>query len=308
MYRALGVNKQAVHQNLKRQKKRLKQILVWETLVQKAREKHPGCGLDKLYWTIQPEGIGRDRFIDLFQQMGYGVVAPRNRTRTTYSVACEYENLIEGMLVDNINQVLQSDITYFWLNGEFYYIIFLIDVYSKRVVGHQISPHLRASANVRALEQVIKLRGAKNLLATIHHSDHGSQYTSKEYTVVLKKLGCHISMGTKGQENAYAERINGTIKNEYLKYWTFNNFLMLKRKLNKAVYHYNHYRIHQHLPNKETPIQFENNLNADRLAVPHYEVIFTENGPSRKDWKASNIDIKTTDKHYFCPIFSQYII
>lgn len=79
------------------------------------------------------------------------------------------------MVVSNINQVVQSDITYFLLKDTFYYIVFIIDVFSKRIVGARVSNHLRAIANLEALKQLIKLRGLDKLFGLIHHSDRGTQ-------------------------------------------------------------------------------------------------------------------------------------
>lgn len=91
----------------------------------------------------------------------------------------------------------------------------------------------------------------------IHHSDRGSQYGSKAYVKILNDSGIKISMGLKAQDNAYAERINGTIKNEYLKLWNINDYKDLKIKTRKAVKHYNTKRGHSNLPNDFSPNQFE---------------------------------------------------
>jgi len=82
--------------------------------VQEAEElrvEHPGCGVEKIYDTLLPPFIGRDKFVDIFMDLGFRVKHPKNYTRTTFSVNYDYPNLIEGMLVSNINQVVQSDIT-----------------------------------------------------------------------------------------------------------------------------------------------------------------------------------------------------
>lgn len=67
-------------------------------------------------------------------------------------------------------------------------------------------------------------------------------------------------MGERAQDNAYAERINGTIKNEYLKYWEINSLSELQKKLTKAVNHYNNKRIHNELPGRQTPLEFDESL------------------------------------------------
>ena len=166
--------------------------------------------------------------------------------------------MIDGLLVTHINQVVQSDITYIHLNGDFYYLVFIIDVYSKRIVGYQASDHLRASANQAALKQLIRLRGKAKLNNLIHHSDRGSQYMAKTYTKALTKINCHISMGMEARKNAYAERINGIIKNDYLVHWHPKSYAQLVRLTKKAVFNYNHCP-HGALAMK-SPVQFEQHL------------------------------------------------
>ena len=206
-----------------------------------------------MYYTLQPDFIGRDRFIETFMDLGYRVKRMKNYYRTTIPVSLKYPNLIEGLMVRSKNMVWQSDITYFDIKGKFYYLVFIVDVYTRCVVGYAISDNLRAEANIRALKMAEKDHG----YPMIHHSDRGSQYVERTYVKTLKKNGCKISMGLKAQDNAYAERINGIIKNEYLKHKTINSFEQLKRQTKQAVNHYNSIRPHYSLPNKMPPNQFK---------------------------------------------------
>jgi putative transposase len=135
----------------------------------------------------------------------------------------------------------------------FYYAVFIIDVYTKKIVGYKVSSNMRATANFEALAMALRLNAAP----LIHHSDRGSQYGSTEYITSLKRQKTRISMGLIAQENAYAERINRTIKEEYLDYWKPSNFGQLKQQVKKAVDHYNNHRPHNHLA-RQTPTQFEN--------------------------------------------------
>ena len=96
----------------------------------------------------------------------------------------------------------------------------------------------------------------ENSVSIIHHSDKGSQYTYKVYTEILKSNGSNLSMSLSGLDNAYAERINRTIKEEYLNHWKPKNFKELKTQLKKAVTNYNNKRQHNNLP-KMTPNEFK---------------------------------------------------
>lgn len=306
LYQMVGVTKQAVHQHRVRQslfESELSELIILADIL---RSEHPGCGVEKMYYTLRPNFIGRDKFVAIFMSLGYGLKPSKNYIKTTYSVENEFENLIEGLLVTYINQVVQSDISYYRIGDVFYYLVFIIDVYSKRILGFQASNHMRALANRRALRQMIKLRGAQQLQNCIHHSDRGSQYNEKQYLNMLRNLNCHVSMGLKGQDNAYAERINGIIKNEYLKYWSINSLTTLKRKLKKAVNHYNSTRPHNHLPDRFSPIQFEKVLLKGELKQPHFELIYAPQNYQKRPVKISNYSEWSNESGYFCPLFDNY--
>lgn len=273
IYKMAGVSKQA-HQQYQYRKQ------AWGMLIEKLqievdllRQEHPGSGLEKTYWSLQPEGIGRDKFIDIFQKLGYGVQKRRNYHKTTIPTHIKFPNLITGMRLDNANQLWQSDITYFLVNERFYYLIFIIDAYTKVIKGYAVSDHIRAEANIRALKMAFK-NSPFLLIGLIHHSDRGSQYVDKVYQQLLIQKGMYISMGLQAQDNAYAERINGTIKNEYLNYRVIDSFAKLKKHVKQAVNHYNEKRIHNHLPDRLTPNQFEkkllNSSDQDRPTVIVY--------------------------------------
>ena len=221
------------------------------------REDHPGCGVEKMYSSLQPKYMGRDKFCEIFMDLGYRVRTIKNYRRTTIPTHLNYPNLIEGMEVTRPYQVLQSDITYFYLNEKHYYLVFIIDVYSREVIGYNASYHMRHQSNMIALKMALKQIKPEDRSSMIHHSDRGSQYGSKPYVKMLKDSEIEISMGVKAQDNAYAERINGTIKNEYLKHWHIKDYKDLKAKVKKAVNHYNNVRKHSSLLNGISPEEFK---------------------------------------------------
>ena len=143
---------------------------------------------------------------------------------------------------------------------DFYYAVLLIDIYTKRIVGFKVSDNMYAEANLAALKQALRLRHGEPLNGLVHHSDRGSQYGAKLYPDVLKKRGIGIRMGLHAQGNAYVERVNGTIKNEYLAHRSITSFSQLKREVAKAVKPYNEKRIHNGLPGKTKPVAFEQEL------------------------------------------------
>lgn len=302
IYQIAGVTKQAHYQFNKR--KQNWELIISELQVQvdEIRRDHPGCGLEKLYWTLKPKTIGRDRFISVFQSLGYSIVKHKNFYRTTIPTHIKFPNLITGMLLDGPNQLWQSDITYFRVNNQYYYLVFIIDAYTKQIKGYAVSDHLRASANVEALKMAFK-NSPDDLSDLIHHSDRGSQYVYKPYQELLNERSIYISMGLLGNENAYAERINGTIKNEYLKYWTIHSLQELKRKVKKAVKHYNQKRAHNHLPNRMQPDYFAQMFvylsNQDKPKV----IVYADGKP--KISRASSLadfEPRTKPLVHVCPI------
>lgn len=302
VYQIAGVSRQAVHNHFKHQaifQEKLSGLILEADIL---REEHPGCGVEKMYYTLRPDWLGRDKFVALFMSLGYRVKTQKNYQRTTIPVHSKYQNLIQGLMVQDMNIVWQTDITYFLISGQYYYLVFIIDVYTKKIVGYQASDHLRAEANITALTMAIK-NSSGSLVDLIHHSDRGSQYIDKDYIGLLKRKQIQISMGAKAQDNAYAERINGTIKNEYLKYWEPQNLRQLRRMLKKAVNHYNHKRIHDELPEKMTPAQFEKSL-VDLTSQRRPTVIIYAEGNYKIKVASSHFDFKPKEEPlaHNCPI------
>jgi len=267
------------------------------------REDHPGCGVEKLYRTLKPEYMGRDKFCNIFMDLGYGIRRVKNYRRTTIPVHLDYPNLIEGMRVNAPYQVVQSDITYFDLGTELYYIVFIIDVYTKEILGYSLGDNMRKEANIKSMKMALKDVNPEQRKRMIHHSDRGSQYGSREYKKLLKDNEILISMGIKAQDNAYAERINGTIKDEYLKRWDIVDFKDLKRRLKNAVNHYNSTRIHNNLINDYSPLEFKEKLvNLNPQEKPT-EIIYAE-GNYKVKVASSQFDFTPREEplDHNCPI------
>jgi len=302
VYEVIGLSKQALHQHIQRQQLFEKRLSYLVIAMDELREQHPGCGLEKAYFALNPDFIGRDRFIDVFSELGYNIRRHRRFVRTTKPAQHEYENLIEGMIVYSTNMVWQTDITYYPVNDTFLYIIFITDVFSRFIIAYQVSDHMRAEANISALKRAINKRD-KDLAGLIHHSDKGSQYGDKEYLRLLNDNHIHISMASKGQENAYAERINGIIKNEFLKYRTINNIRDLKKHTRQAVNYYNYHRTHKSLPGRITPAYFEKNYVNRYKDYNLAELIHSQDSLQTK-WKGlSPFDLKGIyENKIMCPI------
>ena len=276
MYAACGLSKQGHWEAVKRERSQRAKEPLYVGFIEDIRELHPGMGLRKMYDQFNPEGIGRDAFIAFGLLAGYRLRVLETPHKTTRSVkSARYRNLLGGKKFTNVNQLWVSDLFYFPIRGKHYYVVLIMDVYSRRIIGYSASDNMRAENNIAALNMALTLRGIKNYKRNlIHHSDRGSQYISDDYTNLLESYQIDISMCMDVLENAHCERVNGTIKNEYLNRWTIDNFYQLQQRLKIAVDNYNN---RQHDSLKMTPIEFETYVNElDEKLRPSMEV-FTIN-------------------------------
>jgi transposase InsO family protein len=144
------------------------------------------------------------------------------RTRTTIPGETEERplDLVEREFsATRPNQLWVSDLTYVATWGGFVYVAFVIDVYSRRIVGWRVSNSLRTDLALDALEQAIHERQDEADDRLIHHSDKGVQYLSIRYTERLAEAGIEPSVGSKGDsyDNALAESVIGLFKTEVIR-------------------------------------------------------------------------------------------
>lgn len=258
IYLLCNLSKQAHYQALLRQRKQIQKEELYIRLMEQTRQIHPGMGLRTMYDMLQPENIGRDAFIALGLRQGFRLKAVEKKTRTTYSVKSHrYGNLLGGRRFTDINQLWSSDITYIFCLDKFYYLVIIMDVYSRRIIGYSLSNNMRAENNFQALKMAIHLRGIGHYHQhLIHHSDKGSQYASDIYTQTLEAYGIQISMCEEVYENTHIERVNETIKDQYLNRIEIKNERDLNKKVNQIIEIYNVKRPHQSL-HKMTPLAYE---------------------------------------------------
>jgi transposase InsO family protein len=116
------------------------------------------------------------------------------------------------------NQLWVADITYVATWVGFVYVAFVIDVFSRCIVGWRVSSSLKSDLALDALEQALHAR--RDATGVIHHSDRGTQYTSIRYTERLAAAGLERSVGSVGDsyDNALAETINGLYKTEVIRH------------------------------------------------------------------------------------------
>ena len=298
LYSVAGISKQGVLKQEKAEeifREKLSRLVLDADIL---RSEHPGCGVEKMYYTLAPDFLGRDKFVEIFMGIGYRVKRNKNYKRTTIPLHYQYPNMIEGRIVNAINQVWQSDITYYRIGDKFYYLTFILDVYSRRIVGYEVSENLRAEANLKALMMAMTQRRGLSLEGLVHHSDRGSQYGDKRYLDLLDKNGIMVSMGTKAQDNAYAERLNGIIKNEYLRYKSIKTIKELRKEAKKAVGHYNRKRLHMSI--QLSPVDFEKNMEEIKNEKTPKMVIYSKGNHNLK-FPYGQLEIME-EKYSVCPI------
>lgn len=100
LYKVVGISKQAVSQHSKRQDVFNNKVLDLMAEAEDLRKEHPGCGVEKMYNVLRPDFIGRDRFVELFMDLGFRLKRKKNYRRTTYASNIFYPNLIKGLKVN----------------------------------------------------------------------------------------------------------------------------------------------------------------------------------------------------------------
>lgn len=220
--------------------------------------------------------MGRDAFFDLLSDHNLLIKQRKRYHITTNSKHWmkKYPNLIKGVEPLGPNHIWVSDITYWKTKAGNYYISFITDAYSRKIVGYQVAETMEAIESVIALRMAIKTLSSE-MNGLIHHSDRGSQYCSSVYVNILKKRGVKISMTENGDplENAIAERINGIIKGEYLFDYEILNISKAKEVLQSVVKLYNEERPHSSIGNA-TPLQVHENctdIEIKRLWKNYYK-------------------------------------
>lgn len=256
-YDIAGVSKQAHQQYINRQAELADRTAYYLGLMAQARQMHPCIGLAKIYHLFKPSGIGREAFEHLGKQAGYAL-EPRPVLTWKGHRTIPYFNLLSDKRFNGADQVWVTDITYYKIRTDYYYISMIMDLYLRKIIAANVAASLHAEHSLALLRQALKLRAIKPTHALIHHSDKGTQYTSTAYTTLLKKHQVGISMCSSVFENTSMERLNGIIKNDYLIHWNPRTFDQLKKKLKLAVNNYNECP-HGQL-NMMSPNQYESHL------------------------------------------------
>ena len=226
------------------------------------RADDPGIGGKKLWLMYKSEfgrshPVGRDRFESIIDLYGLKLRNKLRRPRTTDSThgLPTYPNLVKEFIPTAPNQLWVADITYIpiWLGKDTYcfcYLSMVLDAYSEEILGWSVGPTLSTAYPLKALKMALgRIKGREREVNLIHHSDRGVQYASSQYIKLLSSHGIRISMTETGdpKDNAQAERINNTMKNELLRGMRFTSMREVIGAVKPAVSFYNQKRPHMSL-------------------------------------------------------------
>ena len=174
-----------------------------------------------------------------------------------------FPNLIKDLMITSINQVWVSDITYIRILGDFVYLVIILDLYSRKVIGYHLSRHIDTKLTLSALRMAIRDRSPAS--GCVHHSDRGVQYASSEYVNELKGYGFQVSMSRRGNpyENATCESFIKTLKDEEVYLWEYKTIEDAERRISHFIQDvYNEKRLHSSLdycpPNEFEELFMEN--------------------------------------------------
>ncbi|MDB5262646.1 MAG: family transposase [Adhaeribacter sp.] len=297
--RLLGITRQAYYQHCWQQEA----AGIEETFVLAAvltiRQEHRVMGGRKLYEKLHPFllehqiKMGRDALFDLLAANSLLVKKKRRRYITTFSGHWlrKWPNLIRQMEVRGVNQLWVSDITYWKVAGSYLYISFITDAYSHKIVGYHLAQTLASIETRKALHMALEQLPAKLTDPLIHHSDRGVQYCCESYVKLLQDKGIQMSMTENGDplENAIAERVNGILKEEYLRHYQISNIEQATEKLQQAVKLYNEHRPHYSIGLLTPHLVHEKNLVTEKLWKNYYQKYSTIVNPLQDKQQPVNL-------------------
>jgi putative transposase len=209
----------------------------------------------------EKEEINHKRIERLMGIMGIQAIRPKKNLSKSNKNHAKYPYLLNKLDINHPNHVWGTDITYIRANGKWYYLVAIIDWYSRYVLSWRLSHTMETDFCMACLREALKIA-----LPEIHNSDQGSQFTSEDYLNILREYeSIGISMDGRGRcfDNIFTERLWRTVKYEevYLKEYT--SFAQAVQSLSEYFHFYSYERIHEHL-DYLTPAEVYFDINLDK--------------------------------------------
>lgn len=200
------------------------------------------------YLRAQGYQVNHKRVRRLLRKMGIMAIFPKRNLSKLGKAQYVYPYLLRNVDISHSNQIWQVDITYIPMAKGFMYLVAVIDVHSRFVVGWDISNSMDADWVVATLENAFTHHGKPGIV----NSDQGSQFTCKKWVECLQGHHIRISMDGKGRaiDNVYIERLWRTVKYDYVYLSPPENGLDLYQGLKAFFERYNYQKYHQGIGRK----------------------------------------------------------
>jgi len=225
-------------------------------------ERYPFFGYRRITKELKFNGhkINRKRVQRLMRLGGIQALYPGPNTSRRNKLHAVHPYLLRNVKIDRPNQAWMIDITYLRMRGGFMYLVALIDVHSRYIVGWSLSNTMETGFCMDALKKALIYAHPE-----IINSDQGSQFTSDDWVDFLNEWNINISMTGKGRclDNVYIERFWRSFKTEKFYLNEFNSVRELRYAIEEYVEFYNHRRWHQSLDYKvPSEVYFEQEREA----------------------------------------------
>jgi len=211
----------------------------------------PSYGYRRMTIALRERGflVNGKRVFALQKIAGIQAIYPQKQTTTKNQAHKVFPYLLRDLVIERPNQVWQVDITYIEIRGGFVYLVCLIDVFSRKIMGWRLSTFLDATSCLDAFNDALQ-----DGIPEIVNSDQGCQFTSEAWVTAVQQHGIKISMDGKGRwaDNVYIERLWRTIKYEMVHLHSFDTVTQVRAALDRYITFYNERRYHSKL-NYHTP-------------------------------------------------------
>ena len=211
---------------------------------------YPFAGSRMLRDMLGLEGVkvGRQHVATLMAKMGITALSRQRNTSAPHPAHPIYPYLLKRLTIDRPNHCWAADITYIPMRRGFVYLVAIVDWATRKVLAHRVSISMSTDFCVEALEEAIAKYGRPEIFNT----DQGSQFTSADFTGVLKANGIRISMDGKGRwiDNVFVERIWKSVKYEEIYLHGYDTVSEARQALTRYFDFYNRRRPHSTLDGK----------------------------------------------------------
>ena len=238
--------------------------LVLMKLIDELYLKRPTLGSRSMVDRLKDKGheVNRKRVQRLMRLMGIEAIYPKPKTSMANKQHKVYSYLLKDIRVERANQVWVTDITYIPMHRGYCYLVAIMDLYSRKILSWRLSNTMDTRFCIDALKEALR----KYPKPEIFNTDQGSQFTSNDFTNILKAHDIQISMDGKGRwiDNVFIERFWRSLKYEEVYLRAYDDLRQAKKFIRDYITDYNQARRHTSL-NRQTPNKVYNqSMNEQR--------------------------------------------